>query len=187
MLRPPPPEDVPTDIGSLIRIGTIASVDHAAGRCTVKFGDPDSDDGEVESATIRWGTTRAGDISVWLPPSEGEQVMFLCPEGELAAALPIAAIFSNANPPAGTTKRALIKFEDDGVFAYDPEAHHADITLPAGATLTINADGGVTINGDVTITGTLTASEDVVADGISLKTHKHGGVQAGGAQTGQPV
>lgn len=28
---------------------------------------------------------------------------------------------------------------------------------------------------------------DVVADGISLKNHKHGGVQAGSAQTGVPV
>lgn len=28
---------------------------------------------------------------------------------------------------------------------------------------------------------------DVIADGISLKTHKHGGVQAGAAQTGVPV
>jgi len=28
---------------------------------------------------------------------------------------------------------------------------------------------------------------DVIADGISLKTHKHGGVTAGAAQTGTPV
>ena len=31
------------------------------------------------------------------------------------------------------------------------------------------------------------AGGDVVADGISLKTHKHGGVQSGSAQTGVPV
>lgn len=31
------------------------------------------------------------------------------------------------------------------------------------------------------------AGGDVIADGISLKTHKHGGVQAGAAQTGTPV
>jgi phage baseplate assembly protein gpV len=28
---------------------------------------------------------------------------------------------------------------------------------------------------------------DVIADGISLKTHKHGGVQGGPSQTGAPI
>ena len=44
----------------------------------------------------------------------------------------------------------------------------------------------ITINGNVKINGTLTASTDVVTNGISLKTHKHGGVQAGGSDTGVP-
>jgi phage baseplate assembly protein V len=42
----------------------------------------------------------------------------------------------------------------------------------------INISGAATVN----VTG-----GDVVADGISLKTHRHGGVQAGAAQTGVPV
>lgn len=37
------------------------------------------------------------------------------------------------------------------------------------------------------LNGTLTASEDVVAAGISLKSHKHGGLQPGGVQSGTPV
>lgn len=41
--------------------------------------------------------------------------------------------------------------------------------------------------GDVELTGKLTASDDVIADGKSLKTHKHGGVQTGSGQTGAPV
>lgn len=44
----------------------------------------------------------------------------------------------------------------------------------------IIAPSGVTIQGDVTVQG------DVIADGISLKQHLHGGVQAGGSDTGVP-
>jgi phage baseplate assembly protein V len=61
-----------------------------------------------------------------------------------------------------------------------------------GMTIRITKDGIVITGGakpinisgvpQVTVTG-----GDVIADGISLKTHKHGGVQAGGAQTGVPV
>jgi hypothetical protein len=35
--------------------------------------------------------------------------------------------------------------------------------------------------------GPVTCDADVVATGISLKTHRHGGVATGPAQTGVPV
>jgi len=47
-------------------------------------------------------------------------------------------------------------------------------------TMTI-AGGKITLNGDIEVTG------DVKAGAISLRTHKHGGVAAGGGQTGIPV
>ena len=59
-------------------------------------------------------------------------------------------------------------------------------------------NGNLTVNGNITIvgngSGTVNASGctvnltggDVVADGISLKNHTHGGVQAGGGNTGVP-
>jgi phage gp45-like len=52
---------------------------------------------------------------------------------------------------------------------------------------------GIVINGGsypISISGAATVTVtggDVIADGISLKTHKHGGVTAGAAQTGVPV
>lgn len=58
-------------------------------------------------------------------------------------------------------------------------------------------NGNLTVNGNITINGTggggtVNASNvtinltggDVIADGISLKNHKHGGVQSGGSLTG---
>lgn len=188
-----PAEDIPPDPSTMVRIGRIASVDLAAGTCRVAFGDPDDADGEVETADVRWLAARVGQISVWLPPSVGEQVVFLCPDGDLAQAVPIGAIPSQDNPPAGNSKCALIRFADGAVLAYDPESHHADIALPGGASMAIAADGGLSITGDVaitgnvTVTGTLTADQDVLGGGKSLKTHLHTSVQAGAAQSGPPA
>jgi len=54
------------------------------------------------------------------------------------------------------------------------------IELTAVSELAINAPL-------VAVTGTMTVTGDVVAGGKSLKNHVHGGVQAGGAQTGAPA
>ncbi len=47
--------------------------------------------------------------------------------------------------------------------------------------LAISGGSGATVQGDMAISG-----GDVTADGISLKTHVHGGVQAGSDNTGGP-
>ena len=45
----------------------------------------------------------------------------------------------------------------------------------------------IELDGPVTATSTVAAAVDVLAAGVSLKTHKHGGVTTGGGQTGVPV
>lgn len=172
-------DDTP-EPGELLRFGTIASIDLAGARCVVQAGD-------VVTGPIRWAEGRAGATRTWSPPSIGEQVLLLCPEGEPAAGVAMRGIASTANPPAGDSLRELIRFQDGAVIAYDPVAHALEAILPGGATAMIQADGGITLIGDVTLTGTLTASGDVIASGISLTGHAHGGVQAGGASTGAPT
>ena len=60
------------------------------------------------------------------------------------------------------------------------------VSAPNGGTFTVGnttielTDTGIAMTGDVDVTG------DVSADGISLKTHVHGGVTAGAALTGEP-
>lgn len=175
------PEDVETDPDGLIRLGTVASVDLAGARCTVTYDD------DVESPPLRWFETRMGATRTWSPPTEGEQVLVLCPAGEIAAGVVLRGIASTANPATGNSLRELIRFDDGAEIAYDPESHELEAVLPSGATAMLVADGGITITGDITLTGKLTASGDVVAGGISLKNHKHPGVQSGSAQTGAPV
>jgi hypothetical protein len=74
---------------------------------------------------------------------------------------------------------------DDGTtkLELDQEARTIDLTAPGGATITAD----VTINGSLHVTGEITSDADVKVGAISLKHHKHGQVQAGGSQSGEPV
>lgn len=191
MLKPAPQEDIPADLASLIRIGTVLEVNLAEARCVVGFGDPD-DPAPAQTGPIRWLTPRAGLTRVWSPPSVGEQVLLVCPDGQIGAAVAITGIVQDAFPPLGSTTAEMIEFADGAKITYDPEVSSLTAELPAGGTAEIVADGGITLRGDVTIEGnvsvskTLTAAEDVVADGVSLTGHKHTGVQAGSALSGPP-
>ncbi|MBU1605812.1 MAG: phage baseplate assembly protein V [Alphaproteobacteria bacterium] len=187
-----PHDEEPVDAGAIVRIGRIAAVDLAAGTVIVEAG-------EVRTAAIPFSAGRAGKTRVWSPPSVGEQVLLLCPGGDIEGAIAIGAIAQNAFPLAGSTLRELIAFEDGALIAYDPEDHQLDILLPAGAKIRMVASAGVEIEGDVsitgdlaiegnaTITGKLTAEQDVLRGGKSLKSHKHGGIQSGNGLTGEPL
>lgn len=181
-------EDIPVDVSELIRIGTIASVDLHARRCTVRYGDDDDEDGEdAETPPIRWLAFRAGKTRVWSPPSIGEQVVLLCPDGQIAAAVALTGLEQDSFPLPAEGLAELIEFEDGARIGYDPEGHVLTAILPAGGTAVIDAPGGMTIRGDLAVEGKITASDDVLAGSVSLKNHKHGGVEAGGAQTGAPA
>lgn len=162
-------------IGDMVRIGTVASVDLAAARVTVACGD-------VTSPPCPW-LELAGGFRSWVPPVVDEQVVLLCPEGDIAGGLVLRGVYSDSFPAPLSTATARFLMPDGATIDYDPAVHKLTVTLPAGS-VDIVAD--VNITGDVNVTGTITASEDVVGDGISLKSHTHGGVQAGSAQTGNP-
>lgn len=179
--------------GEVLRLGTIYSVDPANATCRVESGD-------LITGDIAWIAQRAGKVRHWSPPSVGEQCLLLAPEGDLDAALVIVGIYSDACPAPSTDPNVTLLQYDDGAFiSYDRASHSLTATLPAGGTARIEAPGGITIIGDTDITGdstvrgnlrvtgTINADEDVIAAGISLKSHKHGQVQAGGAQSGTPV
>lgn len=83
----------------------------------------------------------------------------------------------------------------NGVPAQYLRFHSGGITVVSPTKITLSAPnieilgnvlmgvaGDVEVNGSVTVVG-----GDVEADGVSLKTHVHSGVTAGGANTGPPV
>ncbi|MFC4593750.1 phage baseplate assembly protein V [Sphingobium tyrosinilyticum] len=174
-------QDSEQQIGEAIQYGVIASVDHANATCTVELG-------ELTTGELPWVAQRAGGSRYWSPPSVGEQCIVLCPEGDVENGLVVLGLYSDANPPPSNDPDVIhLELPDGAVISYNHASHALAVLLPEGGTATIDAPGGVTINGDVTINGSVTASDDVTGGGISLMSHKHGGVQAGSAQTGAPA
>lgn len=166
--------------GEVLRLGTIASVDPANGTCTVESGD-------LLTGDLPWIAQRAGKVRHWSPPSEGEQCLLLCPEGDLAAGMVIVGLYSDACPPPSADPDIILTQYDDGaIISYDQATHALTAILPAGGTARIEADGGISIKGDVAIEGSLTTTGDVTAGNISLQNHPHDKVQAGNALSGKP-
>jgi len=76
----------------------------------------------------------------------------------------------------GETPTTLVEVDDlNGV----------TITVPADKHITLN--GNVQHNGDWVTTGTITGQTDVVAAGISGKSHKHGGITRGTGTSDAPA
>jgi len=100
----------------------------------------------------------------------------------------VAAVFVGGNRDHGLVlaiddRRYRIKGLQAGEVAIYDDLGHA-ITLTRAGIVISGASHSINIVNcpQVVVTG-----GDVIADGISLKTHKHGGVAAGAAQTGVPV
>ena len=62
----------------------------------------------------------------------------------------------------------------------------SDNTIDLKAT-TVNIEGNVNITGGLNATNTIVSNTNVIADGINLKNHVHGGVQSGGSNTTGPI
>lgn len=180
------PADPQRLIGDLAREGVVVSVDHAAGTARVEFAD------ELTTGDIPWLASRAGSTRTWSPPAIGEQVMVLAPEADTARGVIIGSLSSDAHPHPANDGSTLTQYEDGARVGYDPTSHALTVILPAGATVRIDADGGLSfkgdlmVDGDIKSTGTITADTDVVGAGKSLKDHVHLGVQAGGGLSGKP-
>jgi phage baseplate assembly protein V len=164
---------------NLIRLGTIAAVDHQAARCTVSTGG-------LTVPGLPWLAARAGSSLDWDPPTVGEQCILFSPSGEPALGVVLVGLYSQQRPaPANSADLRRRTYPDGAVIEYDHAAQALTATLPAGGTAKLTAPGGVTILGDVDITGLVTVSEDVIAAGISLVDHRHPGDSGG--TTGAPT
>lgn len=179
-------EDIPLDPSTLIRLGTVQSVSLRPPRITLLIGDPEADGDDLETPPLRWFALRSGATRRWSVPSVGEEAVLLCPDGQIGNGVALVGLINDSFPPAGDSLAEIIAFADGALLAYDPEAHQLSATLPEGGSAVITAPGGIRLVGNVEIEGQLTASQDVVAGGISLRSHRHGGVQGGGGMTQGP-
>lgn len=183
--------DIPGDLRDLVRLGVVRAVDLAARSCVVEIGD-------LRLPKVRWLSARMGAFRIWSPPSQGEQVLVVSPEGDSGQALIVGSLPSNANPAPTTTDALWIEADDGSRFSYEPASHTLTVQLCDGGKVIMTAPAGFELTGDVKVTGDFdlsgkaTVGGDVLAQGdvkagdISLKTHKTKGVQPGTGLSGGP-
>lgn len=175
------PRDIQRLVGDLAQYGTVIERDGAL--CRVQLGD-------IETPLLPWLTGRAGSVRIWSPPSIGEQVLVLSPEADFANGLVLLGVFSDANPARADDEATLILFEDGTRLRYDLTSSDLSILVAAGSieieAPNIRMVGNLSVEGDIELTGKLTASDDVVAAGKSLKGHKHLQVHPGTGISGTP-
>jgi len=170
-------------ISGLARIGVVDSVDLDAALAVVRFS------ADLTSPPLQW-LGRAGKVALWAPPSPGEQVLVICPEGDLEQGVVLGSLFSDANPAVASALAYVLEYLEGAALTYDPETH--DVTLDVPGKVTLKAGGGfllegdLVLKGDVDLQGRLQSTGDVVAGDISLKSHRHGGVDAGTSLSGGP-
>lgn len=208
--------DLARRIDNLIRLGTIAEVDHGRALCRVQTGGLLTD-------WLPWFARRAGNTLTWCPPTVGEQVMVFCPSGEPAAGMVLTGLYTTAHDqPSASPDDHVTLYPDGARIAYN-HATHA-LTVTGISTATVQASTHVTVDcpestitGNVLIMGTLTVQKHLTylwgmtgyaglsggpsakltgefvhtdgnlsSNGIVLHTHTHSGVQPGGGSTGGP-
>jgi len=195
------PADLSRLIENLIRTGTIAEVDHGAALCRVKTG-------AITTAWLPYFERRAGNTRTWNPPTEGEQCVVLSPSGELAAGLVLVGLYSTAHPaPSADPEMHIVEYPDGAAISYNHSTGQLNASgiksaiVQAADSITVDCPqstftGNVIVNGLFTYTSGMVGSGgettaqitgDVVADGVSLKNHRHSGVQPGGGNTGEPL
>lgn len=203
-------------IEQLARYGTIAEVNHAQARCRVRSGGLLSQWvpwlTHRAGTTTTWSPPTVGEQCLLLSPG-GHSAGAVALLGLYSTAVPspsAAPDLHTAHFPDGAVisydqaAHALVASLPAGssatLTATTVTVHSTDVTVNASnsatlntATATCNASGSATlttpettINGHVTLNGSMDASGDVTAGGISLIHHVHGGVTPGPGTTGQP-
>ncbi|QZD32090.1 phage baseplate assembly protein V [Acinetobacter lwoffii] len=179
--------DAKRRLENIVRFGTIKTINPSKPipRVTVELGD-------IETPEIRCLNIRSGDDSTWDMPSTNEECVVISPCGEIGPSSFVMFGFYNDDHPAPSDdlNKKIRMFADGCVIAYDVSSHHLSAVLPSGGTAQIVAD--VEVIGKLHVTKGITAGEnistpaDVKAGSISLKTHKHSGVQGGSSTSGGP-
>jgi phage baseplate assembly protein gpV len=149
-------------IANMFNVGVVTALDAGATAARVRIGD-------LVTPPLPVMALRAGGMQVWWMPTAGEQVVVAAPSGDLAQGVIVGSIHAGNAPGS------------------DPDVPVIDLR---GGKLEFRGDiemtGKLTVTGPIDVTGDVTCDADVVASGISLTTHIHGGVIPGGGSTGGP-
>ena len=179
---------------NVVRTGTVTEIDEGKWRVRVQSG-------ELETTWLRWNAQRAGAFKVWVPPTIGEQVWFLCLGGNTDVAFIGGSLYSADNPAPGASRNEMVVTAPDGAkFRYDAEVGalqvkgiksavveaSVKVTLDTPevectnllTTRNLNVTEGGEMRGDITHTGGAFTS-----NGVQVDDHDHGAVERGESWT----
>lgn len=138
---------------------------------------------------IPWTALIGGNSAILVAPKKGDKGLAVFCHNDIST---VKASGDQANP--GSLRRYSWS---DGIYVGGLPLINASpiqfIRVSDENGIEITSSVGVKINGDIELTGKLTATGDittganVTANGTSLHTHVHSGVQSGTANTGNPV
>ncbi|EPY0737137.1 TPA: phage baseplate assembly protein V [Klebsiella pneumoniae] len=179
---------------NVVRTGKVTEIDEDKWRVRVQSG-------ELRTTWLRWNAQRAGAFKVWVPPSIGEQVWFLCLGGNTDVAFIGGSLYSDDNPAPGASRNEMVVTAPDGArFRYDAEAGALQVkgiksaVVEASVKITLDtpevdctnllraksldiSEGGE-MRGNFNHTGGAFKS-----NGVQVDDHGHGGIERGGEWT----
>lgn len=198
--------DINRRIENLIRLGTIAEVDHAARKIRVNSG-------ALTTDWLPWPADVGRNYIRWRPLRVGTQVIIACISGDPAQAQIIGTLYTETlTSPSTDPDVDRIEFDDGTALQYNSDTHQLLIDCvgpvlvksPNNVTLDTpqtNVKGKLDVDGLLTYKGGMAGSGgtgataqitgdveittgDLTADGISVKHHTHPGDSGG--TTGGP-
>ena len=128
----------------------------------------------VESGWIPDSVIAAGGLRIACPSEVGTQVLLLPVEGDAEHPVVVGRLFDTVTrPPLSPATSRPVQPGEIGIF------------LPGGSYLHMT-DSALYLGGSVIVVGSLSATEDVTAGGISVREHLHSQVQPGSGVSGPP-
>jgi phage baseplate assembly protein V len=148
---------------NLIRIGRVSKIHEKCTHARVKMGD-------LETSFLPISSARAyGDVESW-SLEVGEQVIVLCPSGELSNGIIISSLYQKDYQPEPQGHIHKIVYSDGTSIQYDKKEHALSISIPENGRISLSVNGNVSLEakGDVSVKTEGTAS--VQAKTVKLNT-----------------
>jgi len=115
--------DLHRRVGSMLRVGTIAALDHDAARVRVRIAGRLMD-------WLRWPAEVGRNFRAWRPLRVGQQVMVAAPSGDPANGQIIQTLYSGALPaPATDPDVDAVHYDDGTVHQYHSGDHAHTLDL----------------------------------------------------------
>ena len=175
-------------IENLIKQGTVADCNPAAGRVRVRHGGLTTD-------WLPYFVPASGGVSVHRPPSVGENCLVLSPSGEPANGIVLCGLASSQHQqPGSSADDTIIRFPDGATAQYNHAAGHLDLSgiktvaVQADTSLTVDCPantftGAVTVQGPLTYLAGLTGGNSTGGSAAVIRgdiTHEDGKLSSNG-------